>query len=128
MLGLVVCVLVVGAALSMTVHQSRLRKADREVELAARACRNNLEELRSVDIATLATMDGAGFDVPGPDGQVGGLTPVAGDLDGLVGEFSVTVEETTGPDTLYRVTATARWTGALVQQSFALTTLMGERL
>ncbi|MCB9883373.1 MAG: hypothetical protein H6832_13285 [Planctomycetes bacterium] len=128
MIGLLVCVLVIGAALSMTVHQSRLRIADREVDLASRACRDNLEELRSVDFATLATMDGVGFDVPGPDGQPGGLTPIAGDTDGLVGEFSVVVDKTTGSATLYRVTATARWTGSFSNGSFSLSTLMGPRL
>lgn len=127
MIGLLVCVLVVGAALSMTVYQARLRKSDRELELAMRACRNSLEELRSVDFASLPTMDGVGFDVPSADGGPGGLTPVPGDADGLVGEFSVTVDKSSGAALLYRVTAKAIWTGTLARQQFQLSLLMGPR-
>lgn len=128
MIGLLICVFVVGAALAMTVHQSKLRKTDQELHLAMLACRNSLEELRSVDFASLPSMDGVGFDVPGVDGQAGGLTPVAGDPDGLVGVFSVVVDKTVGSATLYRVTARAEWTGSLDREVFELYTLMGPRL
>lgn len=127
MIGLVVCVLVVGAALSMTVHQARLRKSDSEVELAMRACRNSLEELRSLPADDLPTMDGVGFDVPGTNGAPGGLTPVPGDTDGLVGEFEVVVDKTAGAAVLYRVTAKAIWTGSMTRQQFQLSVLMGPR-
>lgn len=127
MIGLLVCVFVVGSALAMTVHQARLRKADSELSLAMQACRNSLEELRSLDFAALPSMDGVGFDVPGPDGEPLGLTPVAGDADGLAGEFSVVVDKTTGTATLYRVTARVLWTGSMDRQTFELTTIMGPR-
>ena len=128
MIGLLVCVFVVGSALAMTVHQARLRKADGELNLAMLACRNSLEELRSLDFLTLPSMDGVGFDVPGPNGEPLGLTPVAGDTDGLAGEFAITVDKTTGTAILYRVKAMVVWTGSLDRQTFELSTIMGPRL
>lgn len=123
----VACVLVVGAALSMTTHQARQRKADQEVRLAMLACRNSLEELRSLPVPDLPTINGVGFDVPGKNGNPGGLTPVPGDKDGLPGEFRVVVDKTTGGKTLYRVTASVTWTGTSRTQTFQLQTMMGGR-
>ena len=56
MIGMVASVLVIGSLLSMTTQQANLRKVDQEIHLALLACRNNLEELRSLPIATLPAM------------------------------------------------------------------------
>lgn len=127
MIGMVTSVLVVGSTLSMTLQHAKLRKVDEEVELALKACRNNLEELRSVPIANLPAMNGVGFDVPGKNGAAGGLHAVPGDADGLPGQFTVTVDQTAGGKTIYRVRATVTWTGTQRRQTFELETLMGPR-
>ncbi len=127
MLGLVASVLVVGAILSMTVHDARHNKANQEVHLAFVACSNNLEELRTVPIASLPSFHGVGFDIPGPNGEAGGLNPVPDDDDGLAGRFSVTVDQTSYGRAVYVVRATVTWEGSLRPQSFALETLMGKR-
>ncbi len=127
MLGVVASVLVIGATLSMTLHVAKLRRVDQEIHLALVACRNNLEEPRSVPFSTLPTMNGVGFDVPGKNGAPGGLNAVPGDPDGLPGQFAVTVDQTTGGETMYLVKATVTWSGSLRRQSFELETLMGPR-
>lgn len=124
---MVASVLVVGAALSMTVHNAKHRMVDQETYLALVACKNNLEELRTIPFANLPSMNGTGFDVPTKDGKPGGLTPVPGDPDGLAGEFSVLVDQTSGGETIYHVKASVAWVGAQGRQNFTLETLMEER-
>ena len=98
-----------------------------ETNLAAIACRNNLEDLRSVGFATLPTLHGQGFDVPGVNGSPGGLRPVPGDLDGLPGEFLVIVDQTSGGETLYRVVAQVTWVGATGRRTIAFNSLFADR-
>lgn len=120
-------VVVIGATLAMTIRHAKHRKADEELHLAFIACQNNLEELRSVPIDQLPSMHGKGFDVPGRNGVAGGLRAVDGDEDGLPGQFSVTVDQTTGGSTMYLVKATVTWTGNLKRQSLVLESLMEGR-
>ena len=127
MLGVVMSVLVIGATLSMSLHVAKLRRVDQEINLALVACRNNLEELRSVPFSTLPTMNGVGFDVAGKNGAPGGLKAVPGDADGLPGQFTVTVDQTTGAETIYLVKATVTWSGSSKRQRFELETMMRER-
>ena len=127
MVGMVASVVVVGSMLSMTIQHAKLRKVDEEIHLALVACRNNLEELRSIPFAGLLSMNGVDFDVPGKNGAPGGLNAVPGDPDGLPGQFTVTVDQTTGGETIYLATATVTWSGSLGRQSFELETLVGPR-
>ena len=127
MAGMVVSVLVIGSTLSMTIQHARQRKFDEENHLALFACQNNLEALRSVPFANLPSMNGVGFDVPGKNGAAAGLNAVPGDDDGLPGQFSVKVDQTTGGETIYLVRATVAWSGSQGRQSFELETLMGPR-
>ena len=127
MIGMVASVIVIGSTLSMTVQHAKLRKVDQEIELALVACRNHLEELRSIPFSTLSSMNGVDFDVEGRNGAPGGLAAVPGDPDGLPGQFAVTVDKTLGGKTIYLVRATVTWSGALQRQSLELETLMGPR-
>ena len=127
MIALGASVLIIGSTLAMTVHNAKLRKVDEEVHLALSACRNNLEEMRSLPLTSLPALHGTGFDVPGPNGEPGGLAPVAGDADGLPGIFSVTVDQTAGGETVFHVRATVTWTGSMKAQTFDLETLIGTR-
>ena len=125
--GMVLSVMAIGSILSMTVHHAKQQKIVQETQLALRACRNNLEELHSIPFSSLPSMNGVGFDVPGRNGAAGGLNAVPGDPDGLPGQFTVTVDQTTGGITIYLVKATVTWTGSLKSQSFEMQTLMGPR-
>ncbi len=126
--GMVIAVLLIGAALiGVTQHQAQ-RRVHGEQILAMSACRNMLETLRSVDIATLPTLDGQDFEVLGQNGQTRGLTPVEGDPDGSAGEVSVVAHARSQPaNPLYVVTARVRWRGATRGGNLAMQTLMGER-
>lgn len=126
--GLVIAVLLVSSALTGVAQHQAQRRNHGERILAMSACRNTIETLRSLDIATLATYDGRGFDVPGQNGQAGGLNPIDGDADGLAGEISVVEHARSTPtNLLYIVTARIRWQGATRGGDFAMQTLMGER-
>jgi type II secretory pathway pseudopilin PulG len=127
MIALAASVLVIGSTTSMAVQQARMRQVDDEIQLALAACRNNLEEMRSLPLTSLPGMHNDGFDVPGSNGEPGGLQPVPGDADGLPGVFSVTVDQTVTGETNYLVRATVRWTGVLREQTFELETVIGER-
>lgn len=128
LMGMVIAVLLIGAAMvGVTQHQTQ-RRVHGEQILAMSACRNMLETLRSVDMATLPTLDGQGFEVLGQNGEARGLMPIEGDADGMAGEIRVQAHarsQTSNP--LYVVTARARWRGATRGGNFAMTTLMGER-
>ena len=127
MVGMVLSVMAIGSILSMTVQHAQHRKVVQQIHLALVACRNNLEELHSVPFSSLPSMNGIGFDVPGRNGAAGGLNAVLGDLDGLPGQFTVTVDQSTGGNTIYLVKATVTWSGSLKRQSFEMQTLMGPR-
>ena len=120
-------VIVLLATLSGVVQHGRQRQAKGELSLAMGACRNTLEELRSVDFATLPTVNNQGFDVPALDGSPGGLTPPEGDLDGLPGLITITIEETDGTNILYRVRAEVEWRGISPNWRFSMETLLTDR-
>jgi type II secretory pathway pseudopilin PulG len=120
-------VLLLSSAMTGVVSHSNQRRVHTEQLLAMAACRSTLEFLRGVDIAVLPTYNGTGFDVPGQDGQPGGLPPLEGDLDGLPGEISIVANRTTGVDTLYTVTVAVRWRGATRGGFLQMQALMGER-
>lgn len=126
--GMVIAVLLIGAALiGVTQHQAQ-RRVHGEQILAMSACRNMLETLRSIDIESLPGLDGRDFEVLGQNGQTRGLTPVEGDPDGMAGEITVAAHprsQATNP--LYVVTTRVRWRGATRGGNFAMQTLMGER-
>lgn len=120
-------ILLCGAMTGVAQHQAQ-RRVHGEQILAMSACRNMLETLRSVDMATLPTLNGQGFEVIGQNGEARGLTPLQGDADGMAGEIQVTAHarsQTSNP--LYVVTARVRWRGATRGGNFAMQTLMGER-
>jgi hypothetical protein len=127
MIGAMVSVVLIGAVLSIVVHQGQMRQANTETSLALSAAINSVEQLRTVPQAVLPALDGTGFDVPGPNGAPGGLRAVPGDPDGLPGQLTVAVESTAGGETLYRVVASVAWVGVTGRRTYALETLLGER-
>ncbi len=122
-----VALILIGAVLSIVTRESHQRQATSESGLALNAAVNNLEQIRSLDEATLIGLDGTGFDVPGANGGPGGLQPVPGDVDGLPGLLSVMSEESSGGVTVYRVLVTVARKGVSGTQRIRLQTLYGER-
>lgn len=127
MLGAAIVITLLLAISTSVVSQTRLRRLSEERNLAMVACRNTIETLRDVDFATLPGLTGNGFDILGNNGNGGGLTPVPGDADGLPGRITVTVDQTSGGETLYLITLTVDWTGVNGVQHFELRSLMAER-
>ena len=127
LLGTLAVIVCLGAVIMATLQIGRVRMVDEELNLAYMACMNSLEDLRSVPFADLPTLNGVGFDVPALNGTPNGLAPVPGDPDGLPGQFIVTVDNTGGGTTLYRVTAEVQWVGSSGRNEFKLDTLVGER-
>ena len=127
MIAASISLVLIGAVLSTVIQQGHLRQASAETSLALSAALNNLEQLRTVPEATLPTLDGTGFDVPGSNGGPGGLTPQPDDLDGLPGQLSVIVDQSKAGVTLYRVVATISWIGVSGRRQILLQALMGER-
>lgn len=127
LVSLIVGMVFIGAVLSVAIQQGHQRKANTETSLALAAALHNLEQLRTVPQATLAGLDGTGFDVPGSNGAPGGLAPLPGDPNGLAGRFSVVPDQTAGGVTLHRVIATVRWRGVGGTKRVRLQSLIGER-
>ncbi len=127
LVGTLAAVVALGAIISVCIQVSKVRKTDEELNLAFIACMGSLESLRAIPHSNLPTMDGIGFDVPAQNGTPGGLTPQPGDADGLPGEFRITAVKTGAGKTLYRATATVKWSGSRGRQEFKLDTLMGNR-
>lgn len=119
-------ILILGSVTAVTQHAAQ-RRVHGEQILAMTTCRNVLEQLRSLPVTELPALHGTGFDVPGPDGQPGGLLCVPGDSDGLPGTIEVTVNRSSGSVVLYHVRALVRWQGTTRNGTFAMDTLMGER-
>ena len=116
-----------GAIITIFLGTADLRQLDREIYLAFEAARKALEEVRTVDIANIMTLDGTGFEVKSDNGSNDALAPVPGDADGLPGSISVAVENTSGSTTLYRVTTTVDWRGSSGDQNFSLQCFVGDR-
>lgn len=128
MIAALVSLVLVGAVLSTVIQQGHQRQSTSETSLALSAALNNLEQLRTVDEATLVSLDGTGFEIPGSNGApAGGLTPQPGDFDGMPGQLSVIEDQKKGGVTLYRVVATVSWTGVSGKRQIRLQALMGER-
>ncbi|MCH7477127.1 MAG: hypothetical protein IIA14_03380 [SAR324 cluster bacterium] len=127
MIATLVALVLLGAVLSLVIQQAHQRQANTESSLALSAALNNLEQLRTVPATTLLTLNGTGFDVPGSNGAPGGLQPVPGDIDGLPGEFLVSVDQSAAGVDLYRVVATVTWRGVTGRRRVTLQALMGER-
>ena len=117
----------VTSVVSMATRQAGMRRSTEQMNMAFRACRNALEEMRLLPFAGVLAMNGQGFDVPGFNGEPGALTPVPGDPDGLPGEFLVTVDQSAGGETIYWVTVRVTWRGTLGRQNFQLRTLFAQR-
>jgi type II secretory pathway pseudopilin PulG len=111
--------------LTTATRVNALRKLDEELAMALRACKSTMEDIRGLPIADVLTLEG--FDVPGRDGQGGGLPAVPGDPDGLPGHVSVTVDQTGGGVTLYRVTLEVEWARGTASQKFSFQSLLIER-
>ena len=113
------------AIMNSCVRLHALQRLDTELGYAYEACRSNLENLRILPLATIATLDGSGFEVPGSDGVTPLLRPVSGDADGLPGEITVRIDRTTGSRILYILETSVTWQGSSGPQSVQLTTLLG---
>lgn len=129
MFATVLVVMFVGSLLLVSIQQGTHRRVNLETSLAMSAILDNLERIRAVPFSSLLGLDGSGFDIPAVNGSSsGGLEPLAGDLDGLPGEFTVSVAPQSVPGvTLYRVVATVEWRGASRARSLSMETLVGER-
>ena len=127
MIATLVALVLLGAVLSVVIQQGRQRQTHTESSLALSAALNNLEQLRSVPATTLLALNDTGFDVPGSNGAPGGLQPVPGDVDGLPGQFLVSVDQSAAGVDLYRVVATVTWRGVTGRRRVTLQALMGER-
>jgi hypothetical protein len=125
MMATVLTVIGLVAILSACVRLHSLQRLDRELACAARACRNVLDQLRTLPLAQVQGRDGSDFEVPGADGVTALLRPLPGDPDGLPGEVHVRQERTAAGRSLYRVEAHVAWNGASGRQSVQFTTLIG---
>lgn len=127
MVAIFMAVVFVGALLSAAIQQSTHRQTNMETSLAMSAAMDNLERVRAVPFSGIPALDGSGFDVPGANGNPGGLQPLPGDPDGLPGELTVTVDDSSGGYTLYRVTASVSWRGVQRSRRIQVETLVAER-
>ena len=127
MIAALISLVLIGAVLSTVIQQGHQRQASAETSLALSAALNTLEQMRTMDEATLVSRDGKNFDVPGSNGGAGGLTPQPDDFDGLPGQISVIEDLKKGGVTLYRVVATVSWTGVSGKRQIRLQSLIGER-
>ena len=122
-----IALVLVSAVMHISVHSSKVRKADAEIHLAWSACRNVIEEVRTLPVSQILALNGTGFDVPGPNGETKGLNVVKSNTSGLTGVITAIVEVTAPLCTMYRVTATVNWTGVSGEQDFSLQTLVVKR-
>ena len=123
----VIVVTLLVALLSATMNHSRQRRLNGERNLALVAAMNTLEQARTIPYADLPALNGTGFDVPGPNGQPGGLHPLPGDADGLPGSIRVVLDLSYGGAQVYRVTARVDWKGVQNKNQIELSSLIVER-
>ena len=127
MMVIILAVVFIGALLSAAIQQGLHRQTNMETSLAMTAALDNLERVRATPFAGLPALNGSGFDVPGSNGNPGGLRALPGDPDGLPGELTVTVDETKTGYTLYRVAASVSWRGVNRSRRIQVETLVAER-
>ena len=127
MMAIILAVVFIGALLSAAIQQGLHRQTNMETSLAMSAALDNLERVRAVPFAGIPGLNGSGFDVPGSNGNPGGLRALPGDPDGLPGELTVAVDETKTGYTLYRVTASVNWRGVNRSRRIQIETLVAER-
>jgi len=128
MVATVLVVLFVGALLVISIRQGAHRRSNLETSLAMSAAFHNLEKLRSVPFATLLSLNGVGFDVPGIDGSpTGGLLALPGDPDGLPGMLTVVDDKPSTGAKLYRIAATVVWKGVSTSRTLRFESLIAER-
>jgi prepilin-type N-terminal cleavage/methylation domain-containing protein len=128
MIATVVMVIGLVGIMNSCVHLNALQRLDGEVAMAYRACLKNLEEVRAMSMATILTMNGTGFDIPGANGAPKALRAQKGDVDGLPGQITVVKLATDAGRSLYQITATAKWQGASGNSSCELMTMVGGML
>ncbi len=126
-MSIILVSLLIISVVKLASQQATGRRTIEESRMAFLACRNALEEMRLVPFEDYPTMNGQGFDVPGFNGEAGALTPLAGDLDDLPGQFIVTVDQSSAGETIYWITARVTWRGNRGQQTFELRRLMANR-
>lgn len=127
MVGIVVMSAALLGLLNITLQTSKQRRSIEENGFAYLACRENLEQLRALPIASIPALDGSGFDVPGPDGSPGYLTPLQADPDGLPGKIEVVLEKQTPSAKLYRVALVVEWQRLRGSQNLRIETFVGDR-
>ncbi|HZN40294.1 MAG TPA: prepilin-type N-terminal cleavage/methylation domain-containing protein [Planctomycetota bacterium] len=125
MIATVVMVIGLVGIMNSCVHLNALQRLDAEVALSYRACLRNLEAVRAMPMATIATMNGTGFDIPGANGATRALVPQKGDPDGLPGSITVQRLALDAGRSLYRITATAKWHGSSGNSAVELMTMVG---
>ena len=123
----VIVVVLMVALLSATMNHTRQRRVNGERNLALVAALNTLEQARTVPYANLPSLNGTGFDVPGPNGQPAGLRALPGDADGMPGRISVVLDLSYGGAQVYRVTARVDWQGVQDRNEVELSSLIVER-
>jgi prepilin-type N-terminal cleavage/methylation domain-containing protein len=128
MIATVVMVIGLVGIMNSCVHLNALQRLDAEVALSYRACMKNLEEVRAMPMATILTMNGTGFDIPGANGATKALRAQKGDADGLPGQITVVRLATDAGRSLYQITATAKWQGASGNSAVELMTMVGGML
>ncbi len=117
----------VGSLLAVSTQMGSHGRVNQETTLALSAALDTIERVRDVDFATLPALHGADFDVPGTNGNPGGLAAAPGDPDGLPGEITVAIDQQSGGVKIYRVTVTVTWRGVAGRRRIALESLVGER-
>jgi prepilin-type N-terminal cleavage/methylation domain-containing protein len=125
MIATVVMVIGLVGIMNSCVHLNALQRLDAEVALSYRACMRNLEEVRAMPMATILTMNGTSFDIPGANGATKALRAQKGDVDGMPGQITVVRLATDAGRSLYQITATAKWQGASGNSSVELMTMVG---
>ena len=125
MVAIVLTVIAFLAIMDACIRLQALQRLDSELSHVYRTCRTNLDEMRTMTLAKVRDLDGAGFVVVGSNGTTPILTPVPGDADGMPGRIEVREERTAGGRALYRIETSVEWVGATGRHAVAFTTMWG---
>ena len=125
MIGAVVMVVGLFGVMTSCIRLHSLQRLDGELAIAYAACRENLEELRSVPISGLLALDGTGFDVYASTDRMPTLRPVPGDADALPGEIRVALDDASAGFELYRIEVAVTWRGNSGNHDVRLAMLRG---